>query len=113
MATAEAITYSGARPVLSMWTSTPIRWTRPRSKPPSRRKRRRSSGASLRSAGGHGSDLKFARERDLVVIEDAAQAHGAKYKGRAAGTMGDAAVSALSGKNLAHLASRRDRDKQP
>jgi dTDP-4-amino-4,6-dideoxygalactose transaminase len=33
--------------------------------------------------------LEIARRHNLIVIEDAAQAHGAKYKGRQAGTMGD------------------------
>ncbi|MGO9088666.1 MAG: DegT/DnrJ/EryC1/StrS family aminotransferase [Candidatus Sulfotelmatobacter sp.] len=33
--------------------------------------------------------LELARRHGLVVIEDAAQAHGAKYKGRTAGSMGD------------------------
>jgi dTDP-4-amino-4,6-dideoxygalactose transaminase len=33
--------------------------------------------------------LALAREHGLVVIEDAAQAHGAKYKGRRVGTLGD------------------------
>jgi dTDP-4-amino-4,6-dideoxygalactose transaminase len=45
--------------------------------------------------------LEIAREHDLVVIEDAAQAHGAKYKGRTAGTLGDAGCfSFYPGKNL-------------
>ena len=35
--------------------------------------------------------LEIARERGLRVVEDAAQAHGAKYKGRTAGSLGDAA----------------------
>jgi dTDP-4-amino-4,6-dideoxygalactose transaminase len=34
----------------------------------------------------------IARARGLRVIEDAAQAHGAKYKGRRAGSLGDAAA---------------------
>jgi dTDP-4-amino-4,6-dideoxygalactose transaminase len=34
--------------------------------------------------------MRFARERDLFVIEDAAQAHGAEYKGTRAGNIGDA-----------------------
>jgi dTDP-4-amino-4,6-dideoxygalactose transaminase len=34
--------------------------------------------------------LAIARERNLRVIEDCAQAHGAEYRGRKAGTMGDA-----------------------
>lgn len=33
--------------------------------------------------------LSIAREHNLYVIEDAAQAHGATYKGRMAGSMGD------------------------
>lgn len=33
--------------------------------------------------------LELARERDLFVIEDCAQAHGAEYKGRPVGSMGD------------------------
>jgi len=33
--------------------------------------------------------MEVAREHGLVVIEDAAQAHGAKYKGRTAGGLGD------------------------
>jgi len=45
--------------------------------------------------------LELARSRGLVVIEDAAQAHGAEYKGRRAGSMGDLAVfSFYPGKNL-------------
>ena len=35
--------------------------------------------------------LELARQRKLVVIEDAAQAHGAEYKGRRAGSLGDMA----------------------
>jgi dTDP-4-amino-4,6-dideoxygalactose transaminase len=45
--------------------------------------------------------LEFARAHGLFVIEDAAQAHGAEYKGRRAGTMGDAGCfSFYPGKNL-------------
>ncbi len=36
--------------------------------------------------------LELARERGLKVIEDCAQAHGATYKGRRVGSMGDGAV---------------------
>ena len=45
--------------------------------------------------------MEVARRHGLVVIEDAAQAHGAKYKGRAVGSIGDlACFSFYPGKNL-------------
>lgn len=48
--------------------------------------------------------LKIAKEHDLKVIEDSAQAHGAEYKGRRTGSMGDAAgFSFYPGKNLGAL----------
>jgi dTDP-4-amino-4,6-dideoxygalactose transaminase len=48
--------------------------------------------------------LAVARRHSLVVIEDAAQAHGARYKGRRAGSIGDAAAfSFYPSKNLGAL----------
>ncbi|NWJ42554.1 MAG: DegT/DnrJ/EryC1/StrS family aminotransferase [Geothrix sp.] len=45
--------------------------------------------------------LLIARRHGLKVMEDACQAHGAEYKGRRAGSMGDAATfSFYPGKNL-------------
>ena len=45
--------------------------------------------------------LKIAKQNKLKVVEDTAQAFGAEYKGRKAGTMGDCgAVSFFPGKNL-------------
>jgi dTDP-4-amino-4,6-dideoxygalactose transaminase len=45
--------------------------------------------------------LDIARRRGLVVIEDAAQSHGAEYKSRRAGSMSDiACFSFYPGKNL-------------
>lgn len=54
---------------------------------------------------GHPADmdplLALAREHGLVVVEDCAQAHGARYKGRRCGSMGDAgAFSFYFTKNL-------------
>ncbi len=46
----------------------------------------------------------IAEKYDLKVIEDAAQAHGAKYKGQKVGSLGDAAgFSFYPGKNLGAL----------
>jgi dTDP-4-amino-4,6-dideoxygalactose transaminase len=48
--------------------------------------------------------LAFARKHGLQVIEDAAQAHGAEYKNRKAGTLGDAGCfSFYPAKNLGAL----------
>src|SRR6185503_12567055 len=45
--------------------------------------------------------LAAARRHNLWVVEDAAQAHGARYRGRQTGTMGEmAAYSFYPGKNL-------------
>jgi dTDP-4-amino-4,6-dideoxygalactose transaminase len=45
--------------------------------------------------------VAIAKERNLIVIEDACQAHGAEYKGRRAGSLGDfGAFSFYPGKNL-------------
>jgi dTDP-4-amino-4,6-dideoxygalactose transaminase len=45
--------------------------------------------------------LEIARRHKLIVIEDACQAHGAEYKGKRAGSLGDlAAFSFYPGKNL-------------
>lgn len=45
---------------------------------------------------GHPCDMDpiiaFAKHHGLAVVEDCAQAHGAKYKGKMCGTMGDAAA---------------------
>ncbi len=49
--------------------------------------------------------MAVARRHGLKVVEDCAQAHGARYKGRLAGTIGDiAAFSTMSGKHMATAA---------
>lgn len=47
------------------------------------------------------SVLELTKERGIFVVEDAAQAHGARYKGRRVGSFGDmACFSFYPGKNL-------------
>jgi dTDP-4-amino-4,6-dideoxygalactose transaminase len=102
MATAEAITYSGARPVFvdvdeRTYTMNPKLLTGALT--------RRTKAIIPVHLFGQSADmdpiLDFAREHGLYVIEDACQAHGAEYKGRRVGTLGDAACfSFYPGKNL-------------
>ena len=102
MATAEAITYCGAKPVFvdvneRTYTMDPAGLEEaltPRTK-----------AIIPVHLFGQPADmdpiLKFARKHGLFVVEDAAQAHGAVYKGRKVGTLGDAACfSFYPGKNL-------------
>ena len=54
---------------------------------------------------GHPADMdaieEIAQEHDLIVIEDACQAHGAEYKGRKVGILGDiACFSFFPSKNM-------------
>jgi dTDP-4-amino-4,6-dideoxygalactose transaminase len=102
VATAAAILYSGAKPVFvdidpDTWTMDSRlieRAITPRTK-------------ALLPVHLHGlmADMDpiidIARRHGLVVIEDAAQAHGAEYKGRRAGSLGDlGCFSFYPGKNL-------------
>lgn len=105
LATAEAITYAGATPVFvdiddSTYTMNPARLKAaltPRTK-----------AIIPVHLFGQPADMdsimEFARAHGLVVIEDAAQAHGAEYKGRRAGSLGKAGCfSFYPGKNLGAL----------
>lgn len=102
MATAEAITYAGARPVFvdideRTYTLDPARLRLAITK--------RTKAIIPVHLFGQPADMDpimaFAREHGLLVIEDAAQAHGATYKGRKAGSIGDAGCfSFYPGKNL-------------
>jgi dTDP-4-amino-4,6-dideoxygalactose transaminase len=102
VATAEAIVFSGARPVFvdvdeKTYTMDPAGLQRaltPRTK-----------AIIPVHLFGQPADmdpiLEFAEENGLLVIEDAAQAHGAEYRGKKAGTMGAAgSFSFYPGKNL-------------
>ena len=102
MATAEAITYSGASPVFvdvdqHTYTMDPALLEKARTS--------RTKAVIPVHLFGQVADmdpiLSFGRKHGLFVIEDAAQAHGAEYKGRKAGSLGDAGCfSFYPGKNL-------------
>jgi dTDP-4-amino-4,6-dideoxygalactose transaminase len=102
MATAEAITYCGARPVFvdideRTYTMDPAGLEDAIT--------RRTKAIIPVHLFGQPADmdpiLEVARARGLYVIEDAAQAHGAEYKGRRAGSLADAGCfSFYPGKNL-------------
>src|SRR5262249_13443929 len=102
IATAEAITYCKARPVFvdvdeTTFTMDPAELEK--------RFTERTKAIIPVHLFGQPADmdpiLEFACAHGLFVIEDAAQAHGAEYKGRKAGTIGDAACfSFYPGKNL-------------
>jgi dTDP-4-amino-4,6-dideoxygalactose transaminase len=102
VATVAAIQYAGARPVfvdidprsLTMDVETIERAITPRT--------RAILPVHLHGrAAGMGPILEIAGRHDLIVIEDAAQAHGAEYRGRRVGSLGDlACFSFYPGKNL-------------
>lgn len=105
MATAEAITYCGAKPVFvdiddETYTMNPAlieAAITPRTK-----------AIIPVHLYGQMADMdpimEIAKRRNLFVVEDACQAHGAEYKGRKAGSIGHAgAFSMYPGKNLGGL----------
>ena len=102
IATALAITYTGAKPVLvdiepDSYMIDPDRLREAITE--------RTKAIIPVHLYGHPADMDLicaiANEHDLVVIEDASQAHGARYRGERVGTFGDvAAFSLYPGKNL-------------
>jgi dTDP-4-amino-4,6-dideoxygalactose transaminase len=102
MATAEAITYCGAKPVFvdvdeRTYTMDPAELEKALTV-----KTKAVIPVHLFGQPAEmDSILQFARKHGLFVIEDAAQAHGATYKGRKAGSLGDAGCfSFYPAKNL-------------
>lgn len=102
MATAEAITYCGARPVFvdvdeRTYTMDPESLEKAITA--------RTKAVIPVHLFGQPADmdpiLEIANKHGLYVVEDAAQAHGAEYKGRRIGSIGDAGCfSFYPGKNL-------------
>ena len=102
VATAAAITYTGAKPVLV--DIDPVCYTMDPGKIEAVITERTKAIIPVHLYGqmvDMDPILEIARRHKLLVIEDAAQAHGAEYKGKRAGSMGDlGCFSFYPGKNL-------------
>ncbi|MGB3905975.1 MAG: DegT/DnrJ/EryC1/StrS family aminotransferase [Anaerolineae bacterium] len=101
VATANAVTYCGGRPVFV--DSDPDTWNLD----PSLLNdliTARTKGIIAVHLYGHPVDmdpvLALAKKHDLFVIEDAAEAHGAEYKGRRVGSLGDVATFSFYGNKI-------------
>jgi perosamine synthetase len=101
IATANAVTYTGARPVFvdsesATWNVAPAA-IEAKITP-------RTRAIIVVHTYGHPADmdpiLEIASKHSLHVIEDAAEAHGAEYKGRKAGSLGDMACFSFYGNKI-------------
>lgn len=101
VATANAVTYTGARPVFAdveatTWNIDPGEIDRLIT--------RRTKAVLPVHLYGHPADmdpiLDVARARGLHVVEDAAEAHGARYKERVAGTIGELGCFSFYGNKI-------------
>lgn len=101
IASANAVAYCGARPVFA--DVDPLTWTiDPRDV--AKKLTPRTKAIMPVHLYGHPADmdplLDLARSHQLSVIEDCAEAHGAEYKGRKVGTMGDIATFSFYGNKI-------------
>jgi perosamine synthetase len=101
VATANAVTYCGARPVFV--DSEPETWNMD----PSLIEEKvtpRTKGIIVVHLYGHPADMdpiiSIARRRGLFIIEDAAEAHGAEYKGQRIGSLGDISTFSFYGNKI-------------
>ncbi len=101
IATANAVRYCGAKPVFidsdaETWNINPDLIEEKISK--------RTKGIIVVHLYGHPVDmdpvLKIARDNNLFVIEDAAEAHGALYKNKVVGSLGDAGSFSFYGNKI-------------
>ena len=101
IATANAVTYCGATPVLV--DMEPQYWQMDVEQV-ARKITPRTRAIVPVHIYGHPTDMDplraLAQEHGLLVIEDAAEAHGATYKGRRAGSLGDAAGFSFYGNKI-------------
>jgi perosamine synthetase len=101
IATANSATYLGARPVLV--DSEPYTWNMDLNQVEDAITSR-TKAIVLVHTYGHPVDMdilnEIAARRGLFVLEDAAEAHGAVYKGRSVGSLGDAASFSFYGNKI-------------
>jgi perosamine synthetase len=101
VATANAVTYCGATPVFV--DSEPVTWNMDTSLIESLITDR-TKGIIVVHLYGHPVDMdpiiEVARAHSLFVIEDAAEAHGAEYKGRRIGSLSDIATFSFYGNKI-------------
>lgn len=105
IATINAVLQVGARPVLAEPDKYTYNLTAERAAPHITSKTKAILAVHLYGQVCQMEELQqLAQEHDIKLLEDAAQAHGAKYKGRYAGSIGDAAAfSFYPTKNLGAL----------
>lgn len=101
IATANAVVYCGARPVFAdvdreTWNIDPH--------DVERKVTERTSGVIAVHLYGHPADMDAIRElaarHNLFVIEDAAEAHGAQYRGKTSGALGTAGTFSFYGNKI-------------
>lgn len=101
VATANAVAYCGARPVFV--DSEPATWNMDPAQVESKINQR-TKGIIVVHLYGHPVDMDpimaIARRHGLFVVEDAAEAHGAEYKGRRVGAIGDVGTFSFYGNKL-------------
>ena len=101
IATANAVTYCGAKPVFV--DVEPDSWTVAASRI-QEKITARTRGIIVVHLYGHPCDLdpilSLAGDHNLFVIEDAAEAHGAKYKGRKVGALADIGIFSFYGNKV-------------
>lgn len=101
VATANAVTYCGARPVFV--DAEPRTWNMDPALIESKISPR-TKGIIVVHLYGHPVDMDqimaIAKRRGLFVLEDAAEAHGALYKGRVVGSIGDIATFSFFGNKV-------------
>ncbi|MDT7778682.1 MAG: perosamine synthetase, partial [Acidobacteriota bacterium] len=101
VATANAVTYCGARPVFV--DSEPETWNLDPEQVEAKITPR-TKGIIAVHLYGHTAEMdvlrRVARRQGLFILEDAAEAHGALYKGRRAGSLGDVAAFSFYGNKI-------------